>query len=92
MTGDLVTWKSQASGSATTKRGRVIEVVPPQHAPSEISHTGRRAHESYVVEVVTPKKRGGIKRAVYWPNRVHLRADAAASRRHDRDSGRGPSA
>lgn len=71
--GDLVTWKSQASGSSTTKRGRVIEVVPAQHAPSEISHTGRRDHESYVVEVAAPKKRGGFKRTVYWPNRAHLR-------------------
>ena len=76
--GDRVTWTSQAHGSAKTKTGTVVEVVPKGGRPSRGKFPSlykdagvgfSRAHESYVVSV--PNKRSGVK--IYWPIVKNLR-------------------
>jgi len=65
--GDMVQWRSQAQGSAATKVGEVVEVVPPKARPDRLrfeklyrgSGCGYgRSHESYVVMVGNKP---------YWP-------------------------
>jgi hypothetical protein len=71
--GDLVEWSSHAAGSRVTKRGRVVEVVPVQGRPKTLSGDGerrKRDHESYVVELSSPMKRGGVKLTRFWPGRL----------------------
>jgi hypothetical protein len=69
--GNVVTWRSQAQGSAKTKVGKIIEVVPPDTRPSTDGRPGLngcgfgRNHVSYIVEVVTGKQGLGLRH--YWP-------------------------
>ena len=69
--GTVVTWRSQAQGSATTKVGTIIEVVPPDTRPATEGRPGLkgcgfgRNHISYVVEVATGKQKQGKRH--YWP-------------------------
>jgi hypothetical protein len=69
--GNVVTWRSQAQGSAKTKVGTIIEVVPPDTRPSTAGRPGLnecgygRNHVSYIVEVTTGKQKQGKRH--YWP-------------------------
>ena len=69
--GTVVTWRSQAQGSAKTKVGTIIEVVPPDTRPATEGRPGLkgcgfgRNHISYVVEVATGKQKQGKRH--YWP-------------------------
>jgi hypothetical protein len=69
--GNVVTWRSQAQGSAKTKVGTIIEVVPPDTRPSTEGRSGLngcgcgRNHASYIVEVATGKQTQGKRH--YWP-------------------------
>lgn len=79
--GDLVAWSSQGAGLRVTKRGRVVEVVPPMGKPKTMPkkrYRAERDHDSYVVEVSTPLKRGGVKSTRHWPRRAHLTPDTKA--------------
>lgn len=71
--GDMVEWSSQANGRRITKRGQVVEVVPPGvRPPSRSKHRdpgGARDHQSYLVHVP--------KRGEYWPVVNRLRAAAS---------------
>ena len=51
--GDTVEWTSQSQGYTKTKRGVIIEVVPPNTTPhNKIPLMGMsRNHESYIVKV-----------------------------------------
>ena len=82
--GDKVTWKSQAMGSETTKRGKIVKVLPPGVAawevsadlPNHISVSGggmARNHESYIVFVPSPKGKRLPK--MYWPRVSALSLD-----------------
>jgi len=66
--GDRVEWTSQANGSATTKIGKVIEVVPAgTRVPATLKGMGwwnGREHDSYVVDV---------KGKPYWPRVAYLK-------------------
>lgn len=79
--GDAVEWTSQAGGFARTKRGEVIEVVPPGRDPTtKIRDRGMyRDHESYVVRAVALGRRSGDRRATYWPRASSLRSAARSS-------------
>lgn len=76
--GDLVTWKSQATGTVKTKRGEIVEVVPANESPKTpmrgISALTRN-HESYIVHVGS----GTGMRNFYWPlvSRLNLVTPAA---------------
>lgn len=65
--GDLVTWTSQSSGVVRTKKGEVVEVIPPGGRPNIQGAGSPRKHESYVVDAacvdVTKNKRW----RKYWP-------------------------
>jgi hypothetical protein len=79
--GDLVEWSAIAAGSRVTKRGRVVEIVPVNGRAKTLSGDGerrKRDHDSYVIEVSTPLKRGGVKLTRHWPHRAHLRPDVKA--------------
>ncbi len=72
--GDVVEWTSQAHGRQKTKRGMIVQVVPPKgrvnktQFPTLWKKSGlSRDHESYVVHVEGPK--GGF----YWPRVIGLR-------------------
>ena len=72
--GDAVTWTSQSKAYVKTKMGKIVLVVPPDHAskvpwsmPGQQMWDGLslpRNHESYVVRV-------GSK--LYWPRVSKLR-------------------
>lgn len=78
--GDWVEWKSQAGGSVTTKKGKIIAIIPPQvHAGDMIPPDYQdkrcqfdglmtRQKTSYLVAV--PK---GKSFHLYWPRAKHLR-------------------
>lgn len=80
--GDLVTWKSQAQGSAVTKTGKIVAIVPPGTHPNKViphdlqdkprlyDASGTRKDTSYLVAVPTPK---GKSCRLYWPRVKHLR-------------------
>jgi hypothetical protein len=79
--GERVTWRSQAQGSAMTKTGVIVEVVPPNVRPDTTGRPGLngcgfgRNHESYIVEVARGPK---AKPRHYWPVASILRfADPA---------------
>jgi hypothetical protein len=80
--GDRVEWTSQAGGHARTKRGVVIEVVPPGRDPT----TKRRGagmyrdHESYVVRAVALGRASGEHSATYWPRAASLWPSYGGSR------------
>lgn len=65
--GDEVEWTSQAAGSAKTKRGVVVEVVPAGKRPQtdQFRLNAVRNYESYVVKANTKgtKKANGL----FWP-------------------------
>jgi len=68
-----VTWRSQAQGSAKTKVGTIIEVVPPDTRPStEGPPWSQRMrfsdgnHRQYIVRGRTGKAEAG-QRGHYWP-------------------------
>lgn len=67
--GDLVEWDSQAGGFWKSKKGRVVEIVPPGEVPKNPlvrgPGLGGRPYESYVIEV--PGKTVKAKVQAYWP-------------------------
>jgi hypothetical protein len=81
--GDKVKWTSQAQGSATTKEGVVMAVVPRRAEPYSIAMRllkgtrdkfvfgcgGWRDHESYIVRVERYHRKTGAQLAshYYWP-------------------------
>lgn len=69
--GDKVEWTSQAGGSWSTKRGEVIEVVPPRMEPAiRLKGMGYpRDHESYIVRTYEIQRYSGVKKEsrLYWP-------------------------
>lgn len=77
--GDVVTWTSQAQGTAKTKTGNVLAIVPPRMKAIDVlvnvvterhaSLTGvgmSRNAESYLIEV--PGTTPSSKMRLYWPN------------------------
>lgn len=73
--GDIVTWSSQAAGSAKDKTGIVVEVVPIGGRPSRLRwpqlYKGAgvgfgRDHVSFVVEVPPPPGSSASPKH-YWP-------------------------
>ena len=73
--GQIVRWRSQASGTYCTKQGKVVEVLPPGFKPSTrfkslyrnrgVQTVSPRKHVSYVVEVDGK---------AYWPRVKKLEA------------------
>lgn len=74
--GDKVKWTSSSCGSTKTKRGEIVEVLPPGRAPGTASanrYPGMpRDHESYLVRAVADGRRGA---RVYWPRVAALMED-----------------
>ena len=81
--GDTVTWTSSAHGSAKTKTGKIIYIVPAgdsaqavtaylAHLNAQWSDFGSvpRAQESYLILVPHPRKG---KPTLYWPRTFLLR-------------------
>ena len=77
--GNVVTWTSQAQGTAKTKTGNVLAIVPPGVKAVDVlvkvvterhaSLTGvgmSRNAESYLIEVPGPTP--SSKMRLYWPN------------------------
>lgn len=85
--GDEVEWSSQAQGSTTTKRGRIVLIVQGGQRAGDVIGPFRASHattaidersmdregESYFVEVGGDGPRGG-KPKLYWPLASKLRA------------------
>jgi hypothetical protein len=69
--GDTVEWRSQAAGVTRTKRGQIVEVVPPScRLTSRLKNPGiPRDHTSYVVRasVLDGSDNQKRRRALYWP-------------------------
>lgn len=71
--GDIVTWTSQASGFKKKKTGKVVFVLPADHAPWECGWgdsgfgSAPRNHRSYIVDV---------NGKLYWPLVKHLKLKA----------------
>jgi hypothetical protein len=67
--GDGVEWTSQSAGTKTTKRGKVVHVLPAGCVPPKLSKNsnpgGYRDHISYLVRV---KGKG-----LYWPKASYLK-------------------
>jgi hypothetical protein len=67
--GDEVEWTSQSAGTKTTKRGKVVHVLPAGKGPGKISKNSNpgaaRDHVSYLVRV---KGKG-----LYWPKASYLK-------------------
>lgn len=74
---DTVEWRSQAAGCSRTKRGQIIEVVPPGHrARMKIKDRGMpRPHESYVIRasVIDGSEKQKKSFRVYWPRANKLK-------------------
>ena len=78
---DAVYWRSQAQGCTKTKKGKVVQIVPPGKMPDRdrflTLYKGAgvgsyRKEVSYVVQVDAGKKPGSsIKN--YWPRTISLR-------------------
>lgn len=62
--GDKVTWRSQAAGSYTNKKGEIIEVIPAGQRPKIPGCGYARKHESYVVKAEA-ESTGRTRK--YWP-------------------------
>jgi len=69
--GNVVTWRSQAQGSAKTKVGTIIEVVPPDTRPPpkdalvSTDAVSDGITSATIVEVATGKQKQGKRH--YWP-------------------------
>lgn len=80
--GSRVTWTSQSGGSATSKSGTIVEVLPAGSYISEVlrryelTHRFQygggicRNHETYLVEVLA---KGKGRPVLYWPRVSQLR-------------------
>jgi hypothetical protein len=91
--GDEVEWSSQAQGSWTSKRGKVVEVVGAGRFPHKTKSESPRREQSYVVDVEILLKRGGVKVVTYWPRTDALKlASKAPARRRSKRAGMGPAA
>lgn len=84
--GDIVTWKSQSSGTEKQKTGLVFAVISPGRDPSEAPIISQRRynimfggnprnHESYLILVGGNERQYG---ALYWPRVKHLELVAEA--------------
>jgi len=67
--GDEVEWTSQAGGQTRTKRGKVVEVVPPDSLPAiyRVECITARDHESYIIRAVALGRADPKRRSTYWP-------------------------